>query len=208
MTIGSAIVARGRALNQCGPLSTDPATLLYRGTLSPQAVQHGPSLDQVHRAVAAREPALDRREQRARVIDSSDIPPDLRRAGRGPQFEQSRILPPRRCQSTLEQRPPRGKRCGLGQPGAGSYAKPFRLAVMLPGCVSLGRCPIQQRDSLIASLVLQQDFGFADPEQGPQILVCILSRISQLRCSRAKPFSTAPVLAEAQPSSASVKPSQ
>ena len=91
------------------------------------ALQHCASLFQIHSVVAIREPAIFSREQRTRVINSSGIPPDLRQARRGPQFEQSRILPLRRCQSALEQRLHLGKRCALGQSCAGSYAKPFSL---------------------------------------------------------------------------------
>src|SRR5229473_691546 len=46
----------------------------------PHAVQHCASLHQVHGAVATGEPVISRREQRARAIKSSDIPPGLRQA--------------------------------------------------------------------------------------------------------------------------------
>jgi len=75
---------------------------------------------------------------------------------------------------------------------------------MLPGRLSL-RLARSSKAMASSCLCSASDFGFADPEKRTQILVCILSRISQLRCSLPKPFSTDPVLADAQPSSASVK---
>ena len=98
------------------------------------------------------------------VIHSSGIPPDLRQAGRGPQLEQSRVLPSRRRQSTLEQRLYLGKRCALGQSGAGPHAQPFSVVEVRR--IRVGRYAIQQRDGLVVSPVLHQDFGFADPEIG------------------------------------------
>src|SRR6185312_11030787 len=138
----------------------------HRGCNGPShTLQHLASLAQVHAVVAARKPAVNRREQRARVIRPSDAPPYPRQTCRGSQFEQRRTLPSRRCQSFLKQRFHLRVRRALGRFCAGFYAKPFGVAVMLTGRLRLRRCLIQRNDGLLVSMVLHQYFRFADEEQ-------------------------------------------
>src|ERR1700733_15500873 len=74
------------------------------------------------------------------------------------------MLASRRRQSALEQLLHFRKRCALGHSCAGPHAQPF--SVVEPRSVRVSCYTIQQGDSLVVSLSLHEDIGFADPKIG------------------------------------------